>query len=83
MREAPAIPLRDRASLVVTAQLGREQFAKAVEQLAQAEFDHEDLAVLVSRFPGDPRANTLRQDSLVDSLVRDAIGTWKALSRGH
>lgn len=28
---------------------GREQLVKAVEQLAQAEFDHEDLAALVSR----------------------------------
>gem|GEM_PF-1327286 len=36
-----------------------------------------------SRFPGYPRANTLQEDSLVDSLVRDAIGAWKELSRGY
>jgi len=36
-----------------------------------------------SRFPGYPRADTLQEDSLAGSLVRDAIGAWKALSRGH
>ena len=36
-----------------------------------------------SRVPGYPRANTLQEDSLSGSLVRDAIGAWKALSRGH
>jgi hypothetical protein len=36
-----------------------------------------------SRVPGYPRASTLQEDSLVDSLERDAIGPWKALSRGH
>ena len=41
-----------------------------------------------SRVPGYPRADTLQEDSLqedsrVDSLERDAIGAWKALSRGH
>ena len=36
-----------------------------------------------SRVPGYPRANTLREDSLVDPLVQDAIGAWKALGRGH
>ena len=29
-----------------------------------------------SRFPDYPRANTLREDSLAGSLVRDAIGAW-------
>jgi len=38
MPEAPAVPLRDRAFLVVTALPGREQLVKAVEQSAQAEF---------------------------------------------
>jgi len=36
-----------------------------------------------SKVPGYPRANTLQEDSLADSLARDAIGAWKALSRGH
>ena len=36
-----------------------------------------------SRVPGYPRANTLQEDSLAGSLERDAIGAWKALSRGH
>ena len=36
-----------------------------------------------SRVPGYPRANTLQEDSPVDSLAQDAIGAWKALSRGH
>ena len=36
-----------------------------------------------SRVPGYPRAGTLQEDSLVDSLERDAIGAWKALSRRH
>ena len=35
------------------------------------------------RVPGYPRANTLQEDSLAGSPVRDAIGAWKALSRGH
>jgi len=34
--------------------------------------------------PGLPASeHTLQEDSLVDSLERDAIGAWKALSRGH
>jgi hypothetical protein len=36
-----------------------------------------------SRVPGYPRANTLQEASLAGSLERDAIGAWKALSRGH
>jgi hypothetical protein len=36
-----------------------------------------------SGVPGYPRANTLQEDSLAGSLVRDAIGARKALSRGH
>ena len=31
----------------------------------------------------DPRANTLQEDSPGNSLARDAIGAWKALSRRH
>jgi hypothetical protein len=34
------------------------------------------------RVPGYPRANTLREDSLVDSLVRDAIGPGKRSAAG-
>ena len=49
MREAPAISLRDRGLAGCGRLTGREQLVKAVEQLAQAEFDHEDLAALVSR----------------------------------
>jgi hypothetical protein len=49
MREAPAIPLRDRGLSGCGRLTGREQLGKVVEQLAQAEFDHEDLAALVSR----------------------------------
>ena len=44
MREAPAISLRDRGLCGCGRLTGREQLVKAVEQLAQAEFDHEDLA---------------------------------------
>jgi hypothetical protein len=36
-----------------------------------------------SKVPGDPRANTLQEDSPADSPVRDAIGARKAPSRGH
>ena len=49
MREAPAISPRDRGLAGCGRLTGREQLVKAVEQLAQAEFDHEDLAALVSR----------------------------------
>lgn len=49
MREAPAISLRDRGRSGCGRLIGREQLVKAVEQLAQAEFDQEDLAALVSR----------------------------------
>jgi hypothetical protein len=148
MPQAPARPLRDRGlsgrdRLTCT---GREQLVKAAGQLAQAEFDHDNLAALVrrpharariggagdldiqvlsaerlepgtwswlgggtmpitaqylvtavigvngtsvtsrpesSRFPGYPRANTLREDSLAGSLAPDAIAACKAPSRGH
>jgi hypothetical protein len=36
-----------------------------------------------SRVPGYPRANTLQGGLACRSLVQDAIGAWKALSRGH
>ena len=49
MREAPAISLRDRGLCGCGRLTGREQLVKAVEQLAQAEFDYEDLAARVSR----------------------------------
>ena len=49
MREAPAISLRDRGLVGCGRLTGREQLVKAVEQLAQAELNHEDLAALVSR----------------------------------
>ena len=49
MREAPAIPLRDRGLSGCGRLTGREQLGKVAGQLAQAEFDHEDLAALVSR----------------------------------
>jgi hypothetical protein len=45
----PAIPLRDRGLSGCGRLTGREQLGKVVEQLAQAEFDREDLAALVSR----------------------------------
>src|SRR5437016_517921 len=54
MGEAPAIPLRDRGLSGCGRLTGREQLVKAVEQLAQAEFDHQDRATLVSR----PHART-------------------------
>jgi hypothetical protein len=49
MREAPAIPLRDWGLSGCDRLTGREQLVKAAGELAQAEFDHEDLAALVSR----------------------------------
>jgi hypothetical protein len=41
MPEAPAISLRDRGLSGRDRLTGREQLVKAVEQLAQAEFDHQ------------------------------------------
>ena len=145
MREAPAISLRDRGLPGCDPLIGREQLVKAVEQLAQAEFDHEDRAALEaghlpvrepaglaisisgcsarnarsrgtwpslgggtmsitaqylatavigvkgtnltswpesSRVPGYPRANTLQEDSLADSLERDASGPGKRSAAG-
>ena len=54
MREAPAIPLRDRGLSGCRRLTGREQFVTAARQLAQAEFDHQDRAALISR----PHART-------------------------
>ena len=49
MREAPAISLRDPGLAGCGRLTGREQLVKAAGQLAQADFDYEDLAVRVSR----------------------------------
>ena len=49
MREAPAMPLRDRGLSGCGRLTGREQLVKAVEQSTQAEFHGQDLAALVSR----------------------------------
>ena len=83
MREAPAISLRDRGLVGCGRLTGREQLVKAVEQLAQAEFDHEDLAALVSR----PRAH-MRVGGAGDLDVRvlsgtpGARGTWSSPGGG-
>ena len=70
MREAPAISLRDQGLAGCGRLTGREQLVKAVEQLAQAEFDHEDLAALVSR----PHAH-MRVGGAGDLDVRVLSGT--------
>ena len=49
MREAPAISLRDRGLAGCGRLTGREQLVKAAGHLAQAEFDYEDLAALISQ----------------------------------
>ncbi len=54
MPEAPAISLRDRGLSGCDRLTGREQLVKAVEQLAQAESNHQDRAALASR----PHAST-------------------------
>ena len=54
MREPRLYHFGTGACLVCGRLTGREQLVKAVEQLAQAECDHQDLAALVSR----PHART-------------------------
>ena len=77
MREAPAMPLRDRGLSGCDRLTGCEQLVKAVEQLAQAEFDHEDRAALVSRPHARARAAGLAI-SMSGCSARNAWsrGTW-------
>ena len=83
MREAPAISLRDRGRSGCGRLIGREQLVKAVEQLAQAEFDHEDLAALVSRPHAHMRVGGAGDlDVRVLSGTPGARGTWSSPGGG-
>src|SRR5438552_18695394 len=75
MREAPAIPLRDRGLSGCGRLTGREQLVKAVEQLAQAEFDHQDRASLVSRPHARTRAGGAG-DLDIRVLSADRLAPW-------
>ena len=84
MREAPAISLRDRGRSGCGRLIGREQLVKAVEQLAQAEFDYEDLAALVSR-PHAPCETRRGRRSRCPGAQRGtpgARGTWSSPGDG-
>jgi hypothetical protein len=78
MREAPAIPLRDRGLSGRGRLTGREQLVKAAGQLAQAESNHQDRAALVSR-PTCARASRPGLAILISGCsARNAWsrGTW-------
>jgi len=84
MREDPAIPLRDRGPSGCDRLTGREQLVKAVEQLAQAECDHQDRAALVSRPHARARvggAGDLDIRVLTRGTPR-AGGNWSSLGGG-
>ena len=83
MREAPAIPLRDRGLPGCGRLTGREQLVKAVEQLAQAECDYQDRAALVSRPHARARAGGAGDlDIRVLSGNASSRGTWSSPGGG-
>jgi hypothetical protein len=83
MPEAPARPLRDRGLSGRDRLTGREQLVKAAAQLAQAEFDREDLAALVRR-PMPVREPAELAISISGCPARNAWsrGTWSWLGGG-
>jgi hypothetical protein len=82
MREAPAISLRDRGRSGCGRLIGREQLVKAVGQLAQAEFDQDLAALVVSHMPTCESAGLAISMSGCSARNAWSQGTWSSPGGG-